>query len=775
MSRIRSYLVLLVLWAGYFHPLFLHPNQTLYTPYSDFLAEHLPAKLFLNAEWRSTGELPLWNPYHFCGSPFVHDIQVGMFYPPHAVVYLLTESAVGAALSWVIALHVLAAGVFAYIYARANQLNEVGSIVTAVGFMLSSKWLTHMLLVGQTITIGLAWLPLVLLGIERGIAKRGTWPVIGAGVALALFGLGTHPQWAFYAGVFAVVWTLPAERWKLPRWIACWAGAATIAILLTAVQLFPTLEASRWSARSSGLDATGTLTIGFTTFFHLVGPSRDYTLPHSWEMQGVFGLFWLGAATAAPILVGGRAKWQFGVLCSLVLFSVGGAVLVEWLPGFNMFRVPTRMLVVAAFPLAFLAGATTDMVIHSAWGHEARWGLSRGFRRATLFAGLPTILGLAFSEGHIWRPFVAYWLVVLVSVFLFIRLLQNRHFSLQTRTALWLVILIAELLAPVATLPDTRPQAELYPSSRTMAFLTAQPPEGMRVLDWDMGDEHSRVNFLGTGAPDAMVYRVPTPRGYNPLDVRHYREFLAFVVNDDRPVRGNSPYTQQVIPNFEVENPSLFQLLCVTHRVAPENAPPLPGEWKAVFVDPAPPAPPPYLPDAPATLAPQTLSTDANPQSRAWIVPRAERMPVGNELAALKRCAFSQTVLLNSESLLQQAPTDQRGSARITEYRPNRVTIELNGTPGWLVLSEVWYPGWKCRVDGVEVPVYRANHAFRAVPVLAGAKSAEFTFAPRSYEMGWWVSVVAVGVLGLGCVGGAAMRLLRRGRSQTEPQSGERG
>ena len=206
-----------------------------------------------------------------------------------------------------------------------------------------------------------------------------------------------------------------------------------------------------------------------------------------------------------------------------------------------------------------------------------------------------------------------------------------------------------------------------------------------------------------------MVYRVPTPRGYNPLDVRHYREFLAFVVNDDRPIRGNDPYTQQVIPNFEVGNPQLFRLFAVTHRVAPATAPPLPGEWKPLLVDPAPPAPPPLMPNSPATLPPHTLSVAANPQPRAWIVPHAEPMPAGGELAALKRCDFSRTVLITGVKELPQPEGAKTGPVRITEYRPNRVTVEVDGAGGWLVLAEVWFPGWTCRVDGVEVPVYRES------------------------------------------------------------------
>ncbi len=306
MTRVRPYLILLILWAGYFHPLILHPAQTLFAPYSDFLAEHLPAKLYLNREWRETGELPLWNPYHFCGSPFVHDIQVGAFYPPNAVVYLIHESSVGAALSWVIAIHVLAAGAFAYIYARSHQLNEVGSLVAAVGFMLSSKWMTHLLLAGHTITIGLAWLPLVLLGVERGIATRSKRPVLGAGVALALLGLGTHPQWAFYAGVFALAWTVPAERIHLARWAVCWVSACATAAAPRRGAVATDIGsgavvggAACWMPPTRSRSAS-------TRCSHSSVRRGSTRPPRSWEVQGVLGLFWLGAA-CAPLIAGGRA------------------------------------------------------------------------------------------------------------------------------------------------------------------------------------------------------------------------------------------------------------------------------------------------------------------------------------------------------------------------------------------------------------------------------------------------------------------------------------
>ncbi|MBM3978713.1 MAG: hypothetical protein FJ304_00230 [Planctomycetes bacterium] len=745
--RIRPYLVLALLWLLYFHPLVLRPAHTLFAPYSDFLAEHLPAKLFLNREWRATGALPLWNPYHFCGVPFVHDIQVGAFYPPNAVVYLVPGRAVGAALSWVIALHVLAAGIFAYLYARARGLGELGGVVAATGFMLSSKWMTHLLLAGHTVTIGLAWLPLLLLAIERAVARRSARGAVCAGAVVALLGLGTHPQWAFYAVLFALVWTFPAGLAARKPWLACWAGAGAVAFLLGAVQVLPTLEAAQFSARSGGLDAQGTLSVGIGTLFALVGPSRAYSPPHSWEMQGVFGLFWLGAACAAPLLGATRARWQFGVLCGLFAFALGGAVLVEWLPGFDLFRVPTRMLVVAAFPLAFLAGTSADAVARAAWSADARLALSRGFRRAVYFAGLPTILGLAFSAGEVSREFVAYWLAALVSLPLFVRVLQQGRTSPHARVALLGAILLADLVAPTARYVAVRPQAELHPTSPLLEYLAARP-EPVRVLDWDVGQNGADSSVLGTGAPQALVRGVATPRGYNPLDVRHYREFLALILNDPGPLRGNGPYTQQVIPNFEVGNDTLFRLLAVTHRVAPPGAYAPPGEWKVLLTDPAPPAPPPLAPGSPNPLPPHALTEAAPAPPRAWVVPRAAPLPedMADALAALKRADFARTVFLtNAASTAHAGPAP--GAARIVEYRANRVTVELDGSAGWLVLSDVWFPGWTCHIDGAEVPVERANHAFRAVPVPAGAKVAVFTFAPRSYRAGWWVSAAALALV----------------------------
>jgi uncharacterized membrane protein YfhO len=59
---------------------------------------------------------------------------------------------------------------------------------------------------------------------------------------------------------------------------------------------------------------------------------------------------------------------------------------------------------------------------------------------------------------------------------------------------------------------------------------------------------------------------------------------------------------------------------------------------------------------------------------------------------------------------------------------------------GLLVLSEVYYPGWRAYADGEEVPIYRADHALRAVPLRAGHHRVEMVFNPPWPKVGLAVS-----------------------------------
>jgi hypothetical protein len=107
-----------------------------------------------------------------------------------------------------------------------------------------------------------------------------------------------------------------------------------------------------------------------------------------------------------------------------------------------------------------------------------------------------------------------------------------------------------------------------------------------------------------------------------------------------------------------------------------------------------------------------------------------------------------------SEVLLSQTPTMSMPAVErplqpsITPYverdRPDRVTIRVNmEQPGYLVLADIYYPGWKAEANGEETEILTANHAFRAVALEPGKHTVVFEYAPVSFRVGAWTTLGA--------------------------------
>jgi len=66
--------------------------------------------------------------------------------------------------------------------------------------------------------------------------------------------------------------------------------------------------------------------------------------------------------------------------------------------------------------------------------------------------------------------------------------------------------------------------------------------------------------------------------------------------------------------------------------------------------------------------------------------------------------------------------------------------------PGYLALTDTWYPGWEATVDGQTTPILRADLMFRAVRLPPGRHTVEFRYRPQSVRTGVGVSVAATAV-----------------------------
>jgi hypothetical protein len=96
--------------------------------------------------------------------------------------------------------------------------------------------------------------------------------------------------------------------------------------------------------------------------------------------------------------------------------------------------------------------------------------------------------------------------------------------------------------------------------------------------------------------------------------------------------------------------------------------------------------------------------------------------------------------------------------------RADEETVELHvqaRAAGYVVLDDLYYPGWKATVDGRDAPIRPANVAFRAIPVARGDHTVRLRYRPRSVRAG-----IALTLLGLGIVAaGLAVPAFRRRRS----------
>jgi hypothetical protein len=87
---------------------------------------------------------------------------------------------------------------------------------------------------------------------------------------------------------------------------------------------------------------------------------------------------------------------------------------------------------------------------------------------------------------------------------------------------------------------------------------------------------------------------------------------------------------------------------------------------------------------------------------------------------------------------------------------------------GFVLLNEIYYPGWEATVDGKPADILPADYTLRALSVPAGSHRIELRFRPRHFLLG-----VAVSLLTLSMYLAYAARCRRRNRHKSDPLAAE--
>ena len=220
-----------------------------------------PLFQFIRQEWGSL-RLPLWNPYENLGVPLVGENTSSVFYPGKLIFLLPLDYTL--LYNWYIVAHVALSAATSFRLARHWGASVMAAGLAAISFAFSGNVLFGYCNV--VFLVGAAWLPLAVLLADRTLTERTLRPSIQLGIVLALMVLGGDPQMAYNVGLLAALYATLLWRAKrrdlspssdstnnrsILRPAAFLAISGIVCLLLSAVQILPSLETSRLSARGS--------------------------------------------------------------------------------------------------------------------------------------------------------------------------------------------------------------------------------------------------------------------------------------------------------------------------------------------------------------------------------------------------------------------------------------------------------------------------------------------------------------------------------------------
>jgi hypothetical protein len=128
-------------------------------------------------------------------------------------------------------------------------------------------------------------------------------------------------------------------------------------------------------------------------------------------------------------------------------------------------------------------------------------------------------------------------------------------------------------------------------------------------------------------------------------------------------------------------------------------------------------------------------------------------------------------VLAAPDSAIVNQPSPGNGLT-ITSWAPGRVTLRTHtGASRFLVVSEVWNPAWRVRIDGRKAPKFQTDIALIGLAVPAGDHEVTLEFVPPYWSAACGITITSAAAVVLL----AALGVAKRARARKNPQRGQLG
>jgi uncharacterized membrane protein YfhO len=682
-------------------------------------------------------ELPLWNPYILTGAPFLGHSQSALFYPPHVIYYILPLP-----LAWSIALmmRLILAGFFMALFIRALGATRNGAILSGLVFSTCGVITTWQ---GYSRGDTSIWLPLVCYAIVMLRNQPSRKSVAFAAVVFAMPVFAGHPETMVHIGLVGVSLALfllampplGPDHAGRARALGAVVAAGVLAIGLAGIQLLPTIEFLRempdrfqmtWGSHSPSQ------ILGLVSRDLLRSPnSGGVSIP---EGAAYCGMVSLALLSAAPFFRN-RRYFIFFLAITVVAFAiVYGVPPMAWVVAHTPLKVlkNIRMILIGSFGLAALAGLGLSAL-------EDETIVDRRRRIGVLICLgvlLALVILLVFElRNHtpiriefLRKPSFSRALFILAIIPIALRLFG----LLRPRVVAITLCLIAAF--DMATYSHSYTAfartAEIFPKAGVFEFLKSRKDSG-------------RFRVMQFGGPypvnSPMHYGLSAADGYD-LVLRRQAGFI-----DDLGV--SAPSVEVTAERALRANDRRIDLLNVKYFVVINGS----EDFKLLSARPE---------RYPKLFDNGNVSVFENTR----VLPRAFAVPLRG-VEVVGKFPENRDRIKSSEFdpekhvVLPEMPTVKTSALQLSaRSEPQRVDIEssdLNGyrfrvalnEPSIVVVSQMYYPGWKARVDGQEVEVVEADYALSGFPVSAGTHEVEFRFEPASFRTGAWITLLSIGMV----------------------------
>ena len=157
-----------------------------------------------------------------------------------------------------------------------------------------------------------------------------------------------------------------------------------------------------------------------------------------------------------------------------------------------------------------------------------------------------------------------------------------------------------------------------------------------------------------------------------------------------------------------------------------------------------------------------------NAMPRAWLVPETVQAKPAEILRAIQRSILpdgrsfdpSHTALIEEPLDFKVPSFDASGHVEITQLNDTQIEVKSDSnSESFLVMSDIYYPGWQVSIDDQPAHLYQTNYVLRGVRLPAGSHTVVFEFKPQSFIYGLWISLSSLlVVVGIALSGGAFRR-----------------